>query len=61
MKLVTCATVVTEQVPYDGGNSPTELIDNAALTAGGEREKRRGRPGTLTLDGQKAAWGLPPP
>ena len=48
-------------VAWDGGQSPTELIDDAALHAGGEREKRRGRPGTLTLDEQKAAWGLPPP
>ena len=48
-------------VAWDGGQSPTELIDDAALHAGGEREKRRGRPGTLTLDQQKAAWGLPPP
>ena len=48
-------------VPWDGGESPTDLIDDAALHAGAEREERRGRPGTLTLDQQKMVWGLPKP
>ena len=48
-------------VPWDGGNAPTELIDDACLHAGGEREERRGKPGTLTMDQQKELWGLPPP
>ena len=48
-------------VPWDGGNAATELIDDACLHAGGEREERRGKPGTLTMDQQKALWGLPPP
>jgi hypothetical protein len=48
-------------VAWDGGGSPAEAIDDAALHAGGEREERRGKPGTVTLDEQKAVWGLPPP
>jgi hypothetical protein len=46
-------------VPWDGGQTDTALIDDACLAAGAEREERRGRPGSLSLDEQKLAWGLP--